>query len=386
MTSPSPLPAAVARVFITDELASRAAPAPDYLREKLAVHELARHMSGQPDELLNHLVKLAMEICKAQSAGISILEPEAGCFRWFALAGILSVFEGSTTPRNDSPCGVCLDFAGPILMAHPERAYDWAHGLTVPELLLVPLKVENGAAIGTLWIVSETPGHFHGGHARVMTELAAFAGMALRMVQSEQHVQAALTKQEMLTREMSHRVKNFFAIADGLVRMTARAATDKDQLASDLSGRFRALSVANGLVRRSFGDDRPDGVTFDELIRRILLPYHDAPSLRGPTLVVGERAVNDLALIFHELATNAVKYGALSADTGNIAVDWSADDAVVHVAWKETGGPSVSAPTSTGFGTRLLQATIASLSGTIGYDWQPDGLLARLTLQRGLLR
>ncbi|WP_315741752.1 MULTISPECIES: sensor histidine kinase [unclassified Bradyrhizobium] len=376
-------------MFITDELANRVSPPPDYLREKLAVHELARHMSGPPDAVMTHLVELARDICAAQSAGISILEEDTDQFRWFGLSGTLAVFEGATTPRNFSPCGVCLDVGGPILMARPELAYDWIRDadITVPEVLLVPLKIENGAQIGTLWIVSETPGHFHQGHARIMTELAAFAGLALRMVQGEQRLQAALAKQEMLTHEMSHRVKNFFAIAEGLVRMTARAASTKDELETNLSGRFRALSVANALVRRSFGDDQAQGVTFDELIQRILLPYHnEAPVPHGPTLVVGERAINDLALIFHEMATNAVKYGALSQDSGKISIDWSADDHLVRVVWNETGGPAVGEPASTGFGMRLLQATITSLGGTISYDWQPEGLSATLTLQRAALR
>lgn len=377
------LPEAVARVFITDELTNRPAPAPDYLREKLALHELARHMSGQPEALLAHLVRLAKEICGADSAGISILEEEAGQFRWFGLSGVLATFEGATTPRNFSPCGICLDVAGPILMANPEQVYDWIRdaNITVPEVLLVPLTIEDGPSIGTLWIVAQGPEHFHGGHARVMTELSAFVGLALRMVQGEKYLHAALAKQEMLTREMSHRVKNLFAVADGLVRMTAREATTKDELASNLSGRFRALAAANSLVRRSFGNDTAAGATLDELIEGILRPYRqEKPKLKGPSLLISERAVSDLALIFHEMATNAVKYGALSGGAGSIFVDWSVDDKDVSFHWKEAGGPTISSPSSTGFGSRLVQATLASMGGAIAYDWRPEGLVARLTL------
>jgi GAF domain-containing protein len=110
------------------------------------------------------------------------------------LSGVLSTFEGATTPRNFSPCGVCIDNDEPVLMDRPERAYDWIRdaNIIVPEVLLVPLRVKDASAIGTLWIVRDDAQHFHQGHARIMTELAAFAGMALRMIQTEERIQRAL--------------------------------------------------------------------------------------------------------------------------------------------------------------------------------------------------
>ena len=185
-----------------------------FLREKLAIQNLAAVMSDHPDEVLPRLVKLGMEICCAHSAGISI-EPEAGQFRWHALAGELATFEGTTTPRNFSPYGVCLDMAEPILM---ERAYDWIRdaGITVPEVLLVPLTVKDSDAIGTLWLVAADAGHFNKEHARVMAELSAFTGMALRTVQTEQRLKLVLQQQETLMREMSHRIKSLFSVADSM--------------------------------------------------------------------------------------------------------------------------------------------------------------------------
>ncbi|WOH53540.1 hypothetical protein [Bradyrhizobium sp. sBnM-33] len=143
------LPDPIAAVFITEQLADRRSTAPDFLREKLAIQDLAQVMSDHPDEVLPRLVKLGMDISGAYSAGISIYEPEAAQFRWFALAGELATFAGATTPRNSSPCGVCIDFAEPILMERPERAYGWIGdaGITVPEVLLVPLGVKGAEAI-----------------------------------------------------------------------------------------------------------------------------------------------------------------------------------------------------------------------------------------------
>lgn len=94
-------------------------------------------------------------------------------------------------------------------MERPERAYAWIRdaGITLPEVLLVPLAAKGADAIGTLWLVAGNAGHFNQEHARVMAELSAFAGMALRTIQTEQRLKLALQQQETLMREMSHRIK-----------------------------------------------------------------------------------------------------------------------------------------------------------------------------------
>jgi hypothetical protein len=97
------LPSAIAEIFITDELQRRPVPAPDYVREKLAIQDLARLMADHHSEVLPRLVQLAMEMCDADSAGVSVLKVDL--FHWVALQGKLSVFEGATTPRNHSPSG-----------------------------------------------------------------------------------------------------------------------------------------------------------------------------------------------------------------------------------------------------------------------------------------
>ncbi|WP_354124875.1 HWE histidine kinase domain-containing protein [Bradyrhizobium sp. LA6.10] len=376
-------------MFITDQLADRKADAPDFLREKLAIQNLAAVMSDHPDEVLPRLVKLGMEICGAHSAGISILEPEAGQFRWHALAGELATFEGTTTPRNFSPCGVCLDLAEPILMERPERAYDWIRdaGITVPEVLLVPLTVKDSDAIGTLWLVAADAGHFNKEHARVMAELSAFTGMALRTVQTEQRLKLVLQQQETLMREMSHRIKNLFSVADSMVRMTARNAATKEELAETLSGRLHALAQANGLIRRSFGTDVAAVASFSDLIQRILQPHEREPAfLQGPPLAIGEQAANHLALIFHELATNAAKYGSLSREGGRVAVTWSTEEERVRIVWTEDGASDLQAPAAAGFGTKLVETTIERVGGEIERDWLKRGLCVRITLPLGALR
>ena len=109
---------------------------------------------------------------------------------------MLAPFNGATTPRDFSPCGITLDRNAPVLARHPERVYGWIAdaNIGVPEVLLVPLYLGNRVPLGTLWIVSDREAHFDSGHARVLTELAAFVGIALRMVRSEQRMHQTLER------------------------------------------------------------------------------------------------------------------------------------------------------------------------------------------------
>jgi two-component sensor histidine kinase len=381
-----------ADVYITDELDRRFPKKSDFLQEKLALQDLAGRMADRPEEVLPRFVDLAMEMTGGASAGLSLYEPvpAPGVFRWRYLRGILAPFEDATTPRNFSPCGITLDRDRPVLALHPERVYEWISdaGIVVPEVLLVPLHLGGKEPLGTLWIVSDKEGHFDSGHARVATELATFVGIALRMLQSERRLKEALEQQETLTKEMSHRVKNLFAITAGLVRISEKAAATPAEMSKILSGRLEALAEANALVRRSFADkivvDRAD---LAELVDKIMRPH--APSdkrdnvlANGPSILLGERATNGLALVLHELATNAAKYGALKSEHGLVELSWRSEGAHLALDWSERGGPTiVKPPEATGFGTRLLRSTVLDqFGGELSYEWKPEGLAVAMKL------
>lgn len=382
------------QVYHTDELMQRPAQRTDYLREKQAMQDLAAQMADHPEEVLPHFVDLAMELTGGVAAGISLYEkdPMPGIFRWRYLRGALAPFEGATSPRDFSPCGITLDEKRPVLSRHPELVYDWISeaDMVLPEVLLVPLYVGGQEPLGTLWIVADRAGHFDSGHARLITELASFAGVALRMHQTEQRLQAALEEQELLTREMSHRLKNVFALAEGLLRISARAATSKEELVSVMSGRVQALASAHALVRRNFSEvgAAPRASGLEEVIRAVMQPHDQADrgisrfTLMGADMHCGEHALNGIALIFHELATNAAKYGALKTPQGHIDIDWQEKGGNVLIGWHEQGGPKLAdGPDSTGFGTKLLQDTVTrQFGGTITHEWKPEGLALAIAL------
>lgn len=382
----------IADVYITDELNRRTPKTTSYLQEKLALQDLAARMVDQPERVLPRFVDLAMEMTGGASAGLSLYEedPAPGVFRWRYLRGALSPFENATTPREFSPCGITLDRNAPVLSLHPERVYNWISNanIVVPEVLLVPLNIGSTAPLGTLWIVSNEEGHFDSGHARAMTELASFVGIALRMLQTEQRLKVALEEQETLTKEMSHRVKNLFAVTAGIVRVSAKAASTPAEMSRIVSGRLDALAEANALVRRNFSDEAAtEPVDLAELVGKIMSPHaspakRDHFTARGPQVLLGERATNGLALVLHELATNAAKYGALKLEDGVVELEWRVENGVLTIEWAECGGPPMAGPpATTGFGTRLSQSTVVGqFGGDLRYDWRPEGLAVRITV------
>lgn len=374
-------------VFITDELASRPVRRPDHRREKEAFRWLLAELAEAPEKILPEFVSTAMDLMRGSSAGISLFEaePAPGVFRWHHLHGVLAKFENATTPRHHSPCGVTLDKNAPVLAAHPERVYEWIAeaGIVVPEVLLVPLYIGASEPFGTLWVVGDRAGHFSQEDARLARELADFIGTALRIVETENHLVEALHQQELLAREMSHRVKNVFALTQSLIALSAKSAKTPDALARALSGRISAVAAAHELVRQDEGVTASTSV--QGLVEAVLQPYDDESSsitISGPRVACGRTAANGLVLVLHELATNAVKYGALSTSSGRLAVTWQVEDEALVIGWQEDGGSAIiSEPLEPGFGTTLIERTLAGqFSGTFERTWFPGGVSCTLTL------
>jgi two-component sensor histidine kinase len=197
---------------------------------------------------------------------------------------------------------------------------------------------------------------------------------------------------ELLAGEMSHRVKNLLTIATGLTQLTSRSADSVEGMARDLIHRLMALDRAHDLVR-PLPNKQGKAALLGDLLAILLAPYDDSGAFSGrirvavPRMGVGEKAATTLAMIFHELATNAVKYGCLSAEAGMLDVSSRADDDELVIVWAESGGPEVDGPPSrAGFGTNYVAKTVARhFKGAIEYDWHPSGLVARLRVRNELL-
>lgn len=194
---------------------------------------------------------------------------------------------------------------------------------------------------------------------------------------------------ELLAGEMSHRVKNILAVAAGLTRITSRSANTIKDMSHDLIGRLTALGRAHDLVRPLPGHQGKAALLGD-VFAVLLAPYDDTGAFAGririavPRMGVGENAAQTLALIVHELATNSLKYGALSVETGSLDVSSTSDEWDVVVVWAETGGPQIEAvPDTAGFGSRLLSRSVSeALDGTLSHEWLPTGLVVTIRMRR----
>jgi two-component sensor histidine kinase len=380
----------IASVFITDALARRLLRASDPGAEKHALLMLAATMAQSPAEILPRLVKLALLLTGSASAGLSLfeMEPAPGVLRWRHVCGRLTPFEDLRTPRNNSPCGVALDRNEPTLASRPERAYPWIAeaGIVLPEMLLVPLCIEGEPPIGALWVVAEWDGYFHQGHAQTVTELATFACVALKMTRDEQRLRCLLDEQEILAREMSHRLKNVFAMTDGMIHASARHSSTVDDMAKALTGRLHALAKAHSFVeRRVSALDDLKVADLGVLIASVTRVHDEAGDtsrvrIEGPPVDCGGHAANSLVLMFHELTTNAAKYGALSGYAGRLDITWRQVDDDIVLIWREQGGPPVSpAPRRKGFGSTLVARTLQlQFKGEANYDWVAGGLVLTL--------
>jgi two-component sensor histidine kinase len=193
---------------------------------------------------------------------------------------------------------------------------------------------------------------------------------------------------ELLAGEMSHRVKNLLAVAAGLTAITSRSTTTTHQMARELTLRLTALGRAHDLVRPLPGQTEAASALLGDLLTVLLAPYDDLGAFSGrirvsvPRMSVGETATTTIALIVHELATNSLKYGALSVDTGTLDVSCSAHNEAVTVIWTENGGPPVEPPTKpAGYGSKLIERSLSgALQGSIAYNWDKDGVIATLKI------
>lgn len=198
---------------------------------------------------------------------------------------------------------------------------------------------------------------------------------------------------ELLAGEMSHRVKNLLAIAAGLTQITSRSTSSPEEMASELTMRLTALGRAHDLVRPLPGGQGRAALLGD-LLSVLLSPYDDLGAFSGRIRVavermgVGEHTATSLALIIHELATNSLKYGALSCETGTLDISTAIPgESEVELVWIERGGPEVTMPPDpNGFGSKLVHRSVSmQLGGSISYDWTPEGLIVTLRLQRSRL-
>ncbi len=203
-------------------------------------------------------------------------------------------------------------------------------------------------------------------------------------------------QQQLLLREMNHRVKNLFAVSNSVVSLSARWAKTPQELAAAVGERLSALARAHSLTLKQTYEGAAacaQTTSLRALLETIVSPYNgegdnaeNRIEIRGDDITIAGGAVTSLALLLHEFATNAAKYGALSDPHGHIDVECAELGEQFVVTWAEKGGPERSANETEGFGTVLARATVkGQLGGEIARSWTPEGLKIRLSVARDRL-
>jgi PAS domain S-box-containing protein len=187
----------------------------------------------------------------------------------------------------------------------------------------------------------------------------------------------------LLINELNHRVKNTLATVQSLSMQSFRTPAPPDEAQASFTLRLMALARAHDVLTR----ESWEGANLEDIVKGALEPYRDLPGQRlkvaGPRLRLKPQPALAVAMAFHELATNAVKYGALSSDTGHVSIVWDVEDADegqrLRIVWTEQDGPSVAPPPRKGFGSRLIENGVAGeLNGHAQIEYRSEGIVCTI--------
>jgi len=197
-----------------------------------------------------------------------------------------------------------------------------------------------------------------------------------KMVEAEE-------QQRTLVQELNHRVRNMLTVVSAITQQTLSRSHSPEQIAVTLKGRIQALATSYTLLsREQWGDIPLQDILLNELTQ-YRQESRDRIVLAGPPVSVKPAAAVALGLVVHELATNAIKYGAFAATNGRVSVTWNieGEGPVLVLNWSEAAGPVVKPPDHKGFGTELIEREVSgTLGGNITFDYAPDGLRAHIAL------
>jgi two-component sensor histidine kinase len=190
---------------------------------------------------------------------------------------------------------------------------------------------------------------------------------------------------ELLLNELNHRVKNTLTMVQSVASQTFKSV----DLAALHAFEERLLTLSN--VHGLLTGEHWDSADMHDIVRMSLRPHLGADRVRlsfeGPTLRLKPKSVVALSMALHELGTNALKYGALSGERGQVTLTWSAEGGRFRLRWEERGGPPVRRPASTGFGSRMIERALAmQLSGVVTLDYQPTGLVCTIDAPLAAIR
>ena len=372
----------IADITITPELWARPARPVDVEAEAAAVRRLADTMATDPSQIFQLCVDLALELCRADTSGISVRERTDGgedVFRWIAMAGGMRQHLHGTTPRHFSPCGITVDSGMPVLMRRPELVYRYLDaGLPIHDALLIPLGEKGSRLEATIWILAHNPARkFDGEDARVMQRIAIFTATALQMAQVVEAARAEVSEQKVRFRELDHRVKNTLQMTSSLLRLQLGGIDDPAARAAIETASQRVLAI--GQLHRIGAGATTACVAevVESVCADVFGPAGSALhfELEAAELSMPAHKAAVLALIVNEFATNALKHGLEGGAPASVTVGLrriGADRVALAIADDGASLPAGGDPERLdGLGLGLVRRLVDQLGGELRISAQP---------------
>jgi two-component sensor histidine kinase len=338
-------------------------------------------------DILNTGCRLAGRALRTDLAKVMELLPDGKTFKVRAGVGWKPGVIGNVivTAAEDSPEGLTLK-DGAVISADvtEETRFEYhdfmkEHGVEAFVNVLI-LSSNRRPPFGVLQVDSRHPRNFRQSDVEFLRNYANLVGAAIERLRVVDELQVAVRDKDLLIGELNHRVKNTLATVQSIASQTLRNAPTIDHALSAIESRLIALSqVHDVLTVQSWA-----AVELNDIVAQALEPYRSRGEnrihMRGLPVQIPPRMALALAMALQELATNAVKYGALSNETGQIAVHWKLDDATAPprlcLMWEEMEGPLVQEPARRGFGTRLIERSLAhDLDGDVRIEFAPTGVI-----------
>lgn len=358
--------------------------------DRLATLRGYRILDTPPEPAFDGLVALAARTCQTPIALISLIDEHR---QWFKAEVGLSLRE---TPLD---CSICLTtMLQPGTMIVPDLQEDprFAHNPLVsgePHLRCyagAALRTVDGVPLGALCVLDYAPCDLTEDQAAILTLLAQQVMSQLEarraIIERDERLESSRRieqRQTLLVRELHHRVKNTLATVQALVGATGRSSGSFEEFSHSFSNRLVSLARTHNLLTEDYWQTAP----LREIALNELKPFAESRQPRfvllGPPVDLSADLAVPVSMVFHELTTNAVRYGALSVPGGYVEIRWNVDEVEgarkLHLEWREVGGPSVSEPQHRGFGSTLLQRVLPmQCNAEVEVEYASQGLRFRM--------
>ena len=357
-------------------------------------------LGGDRADILADIVRLAEDQTDDEMLASILLLSEDG--KHLHLGGAPSLpdaynaaIEGMEIGEGEGSCGTAAATGFPVFVENIATDPLWkdfrdlalSHGLA--SCWSVPIMAGDGSVLGTFAIYYREPRQPSELDREIIQAIALTSSIAVERMRLEQMRVRAEEAKALVLEELQHRVKNAFALAQSLINLNVPAALSAQDLAQKVNGKLRAIAAAQDLIIARDEKGRSSEMTgIRTLLATILGPLgygdtEDRITLSGDDQTVDAQSLSGLAMIFHELATNATKYGGLKQPEGKVAIAWTTRPDGLVLEWTETGGPIAVPPQSTSFGTRLVASTIRQMGAEMETDWRETGLNVAITMPSG---